>query len=482
MLEGPAKVGAHLTAIVERTTAAGGHLHASPDAMRLNENARSATGLQDLITPSNALLPPASGGSREFDNIHEFAVTQSQVNAFSAAQIAIGTHAELADVMPSLATLHLNSVDHARPSQQQLLRLSNALTTFSKRLAIEDLGTITFAQHYLTATVGESLVPLIIAPMIRVGFAAAAIGVTEVGGFARRMIAIGRGATENPGVSNAHAKNGVLELTGALTNLAQWIDVYRGLNATELCTEAFGTHAAKLQNTQSGKLGCMHSALQASSGSDIRAHRSAGVAAGMRYQLPADKFASLNDRLADVTSPPLVRRMDGSNSRAHTATAFLARHQALAGVLASPKSPALPAYEAYRIIDEIKDVAGGDAYASARFFIADSHVPEGPLRHLSMFPDISMRLTPISVIVQAAEMTHGLQPIQAPVLVESRIVPSASRREPSPTVAQPITINVSYSVNAASPQEWIKAARQHADELMRIMESKLARRSRLEFA
>jgi hypothetical protein len=48
--------------------------------------------------------------------------------------------------------------------------------------------------------------------------------------------------------------------------------------------------------------------------------------------------------------------------------------------------------------------------------------------------------------------------------------------------APSVTVNVNYTVNAASPQEWVKAARQHADELMRIIDTKLSRRARLEFA
>jgi hypothetical protein len=47
---------------------------------------------------------------------------------------------------------------------------------------------------------------------------------------------------------------------------------------------------------------------------------------------------------------------------------------------------------------------------------------------------------------------------------------------------QPVTINVGYTVNAASPQDWVRAARQHADELMRIIDDKLTRRQRLQFA
>ena len=47
-----------------------------------------------------------------------------------------------------------------------------------------------------------------------------------------------------------------------------------------------------------------------------------------------------------------------------------------------------------------------------------------------------------------------------------------------------ITINVNYSptINGGTRDDWVKAARQHADELMRIIDSKLNRRNRLEFA
>jgi hypothetical protein len=43
--------------------------------------------------------------------------------------------------------------------------------------------------------------------------------------------------------------------------------------------------------------------------------------------------------------------------------------------------------------------------------------------------------------------------------------------------------NISISGNgAASKDEWVKSARQHADELVRIIEAKLGRRARLAFA
>jgi TP901 family phage tail tape measure protein len=48
-----------------------------------------------------------------------------------------------------------------------------------------------------------------------------------------------------------------------------------------------------------------------------------------------------------------------------------------------------------------------------------------------------------------------------------------------------VTINLHYAPviqGGGSPQEWVQAARQHADELMRIIDSKLNRRERLRFA
>ena len=76
-----------------------------------------------------------------------------------------------------------------------------------------------------------------------------------------------------------------------------------------------------------------------------------------------------------------------------------------------------------------------------------------------------------------------------PRVSDTRGIPEAQTRD---SLRQPrenhtqragITINVNYSptINGGAPDDWIKAARQHADELMRIIDSKLNRRNRLEF-
>jgi hypothetical protein len=60
-------------------------------------------------------------------------------------------------------------------------------------------------------------------------------------------------------------------------------------------------------------------------------------------------------------------------------------------------------------------------------------------------------------------------------------IASAAPRPAVATGILPVTLNVSYTINASSPEEWVKAARQHADELVRIIDAKLSRRARLEF-
>jgi len=90
-------------------------------------------------------------------------------------------------------------------------------------------------------------------------------------------------------------------------------------------------------------------------------------------------------------------------------------------------------------------------------------------------------------IVQLAPIINFalLKPITvAPVVIaapEGRAAATTAGTAPS-RGTQLLTVNVSYSVNAASPQDWIRAARQHADELIRIIDDKLIRRQRLQFA
>jgi hypothetical protein len=99
------------------------------------------------------------------------------------------------------------------------------------------------------------------------------------------------------------------------------------------------------------------------------------------------------------------------------------------------------------------------------FFIGHSEIPQGPLHRVNLLREIAMSSRPAPV--QFARCAAAIAPGIAP----------------APAAAAPIiTVNYSPNITGASPGDWVNAARRHADELVRIIEGKQARRTRLSFA
>ncbi|HJU10073.1 MAG TPA: hypothetical protein VJ728_04310 [Candidatus Binataceae bacterium] len=105
----------------------------------------------------------------------------------------------------------------------------------------------------------------------------------------------------------------------------------------------------------------------------------------------------------------------------------------------------------------------------------------GGMRQLIAIPaDVGRAVTrpPISVAVSS---TPVLSVPLSRGKHEAPTQPFRARSERSRNELQPITFNVNYTINPGSPDDWVKAARSHADELMRIIDAKLTRRARLQF-
>jgi hypothetical protein len=154
-------------------------------------------------------------------------------------------------------------------------------------------------------------------------------------------------------------------------------------------------------------------------------------------------------------------------------------------VLAALVAPwAMLPYEIIKHIDRIKDATSKVAHAIARFFVGHSPIPEGPLHNLSLAQTIATSLQSkilINPTIGAAAIGHAM-----PSEIASRTI--LPMRWTATARAGGITLNYSptITVNAVVPHDtadaWVKAARKHADELMRIIDDKLARRARLQFA
>lgn len=119
-------------------------------------------------------------------------------------------------------------------------------------------------------------------------------------------------------------------------------------------------------------------------------------------------------------------------------------------------------------------------------FIPHSPAKEGPLRNLDRVRIVET----IANTIKPAPMVHAIRrvaaaAIAAPLMVGMAAGPAiASGGRQSASSAAPVVINVTYApvINGAgSPDEWAKAAKAHADELMRIIDEKMKRRARLSF-
>jgi hypothetical protein len=124
--------------------------------------------------------------------------------------------------------------------------------------------------------------------------------------------------------------------------------------------------------------------------------------------------------------------------------------------------------EIYKHIDQTREAADKVAHTIARSFVGHSLIRVGLLDELNFSRTIAMTLRP-DVVMPA-----------------TRVMPArtATATPPLTVAGRGVTINLTCSptIKDASPDEWVKAARRHADELVRIIDAKLSRRARLELA
>jgi hypothetical protein len=116
--------------------------------------------------------------------------------------------------------------------------------------------------------------------------------------------------------------------------------------------------------------------------------------------------------------------------------------------------------------------AEGLAEKLGGYFKFHSPPAYGPLRNailnIRLGEELAKHIAPASVIPPARALVAGIA--------------ATAALHPASAAAAPITINYTPVINgAASPDEWVKAARQHAKDLMRIIGSELNREARLAF-
>jgi len=141
---------------------------------------------------------------------------------------------------------------------------------------------------------------------------------------------------------------------------------------------------------------------------------------------------------------------------------------AMSGV-AAPVVAASEVYAQWGAIEYPFRAAWNVAAKIAGLFEHHSPSREGPLREAI----INFRL--------ANELAGYMMP--APVACQAGTAAAIATAATAAAAGGPTIINLTYSptINGASPGDWVKSARHHADELMRIIEDKLGRRRRLAF-
>src|SRR5579863_1310992 len=116
-------------------------------------------------------------------------------------------------------------------------------------------------------------------------------------------------------------------------------------------------------------------------------------------------------------------------------------------------------------VHEVEKLAG----KMGRFLIGHSPVPEGPLHDLNLSKTIAMTLQPMPVLA-AIRRTAAAMAIAGPMMLGGAGSAGAGLAG--------VTINYSVTINGGSADEWVRSAKRHADELVRIIDEKMSRRER----
>ncbi len=87
-------------------------------------------------------------------------------------------------------------------------------------------------------------------------------------------------------------------------------------------------------------------------------------------------------------------------------------------------------------------------------------------------------------LVAAMSAALAPLPMMAATALPAAAAAPAPLAVPGWTAPAPTTVTINYApvIHGTGAEDWVKAARRHADELVHIIDMKLARRERLRFA
>jgi TP901 family phage tail tape measure protein len=143
--------------------------------------------------------------------------------------------------------------------------------------------------------------------------------------------------------------------------------------------------------------------------------------------------------------------------------------------------------EIYKHIDEIRNAAKGVAHAIASFFVGHSPIPEGPLHNLNLTREIARTLEPMPMMT-AIRRVAMVTAMAAPMMVGTG-GPAMAASTPGSGRGAGIMVNYSPNVTvhaaggdeAATQRAVMSALRADRDELLKIIDTAIAKRRRTEF-
>ena len=453
-LEALAGPGERAEAIGTEMTFAGSLICAAGGAREFAEGPGMAMSFQDVVARPTVLLPTGIA-IRDLTPIQEFAIAQSRPRGYRAnevadsdymrqasfsaqraivmaplrQQVAIDTHRQLTALMQAPGRFGLNYNDHTDRAIAEFLRLQEVTARLKMQFQSKDLEETSAALSEMINNTSE------------------------------------RGAMDKLSIPLRPAKNDALDSWASLDSLLASIGAHHDLVSGEkLATLPGSGGRPEFLIKQLGKLGAIQGALEVSAIGAVRTLQVAKSSISGRLQVLKNNL-SIEKKLRAEVSLAMTNWIGNLTSDVHAGPDFLSRHQTI------PTMFVYPAARGYDLkhIEELKQAAGKITDATARFFVDRlAPIAEGPFRDVKLSPQISMTFTPV--------------PVAFPV-------------EPAHTIAQPfggisrasggITVNYAPTINISSSgsprEEWLKTARQHADELLRIIQDKLSRQARLSF-
>jgi hypothetical protein len=480
-LKGFTRVDERMKAAGETMAIAGGLMRTAADALGFTDPARSAAHIQEQIAWVGIVLSPTTQGLRDVSKIQWFAIAKSPLHSHAVKQVAESVHMGLSSFIGNQLAMAATTVaeqvesgTHHQPAGADFQPRGDTMCALQAHLAFEDIGEISSVLQYAAAAAPRFHVRLKTARASVTQFSPGGLYRAPAGSrFAERMRAIVRDAIEKLGTLVPFGKRGVLDLHGTLTDLTAWIHAQPGFARAEAVTKAFRIQgaSAELLARQLSKLDDAQEALEASTGAAACAHMIAKsgsterchtiASGGSGFALNVCGFFEQQRRLE------VLWHTSYGVQAALGALSFVKQRGAGLAAALLARWPILP-YGIINQVDEITGAAGKVAHPISLVFLGHSPIPEGPAHHLKFSRAIALTLAPSPVLAPTMQMARAIaQPL------------GSSTRNGGIIVNYSPTINISGS--ASVREEWVKSARRHADELIRIIKDKTYREQRLRF-